>query len=136
MVRLLNESMVPTCTPLNSPNSSNLLSPFNLNGHSDVLSSPFYNNSHISSLTHCVPTSFDSDKSSKSLSSLGLEHLDVQKSLLSSEFHQNDTFTVNYLSIIHTYLPTYHQIITPGRFFYITTFFIISTSTISTSLAS
>ena len=53
-------------------------------------------NSHISSLNHCVPTSFDSDDSSKSLSSLGLEHLDVQKSLLSSEFHQNDTFTVNY----------------------------------------
>ena len=72
-------------------------------------------NSHISSLNHCVPTSFDSDDSSKSLSSLGLEHLDVQKSLLSSEFHQNDTFTVNYNFQSSTpILLSYYHITTPA----------------------
>ena len=86
-------------TPPKSPNSSNLLSPFNPNDHLDIPPSPFHldNNSHISSLNHSsVPTSFDRDNSSKSLSSLGLNnHLDVQDSLLSSEFCQNNTFTVN-----------------------------------------
>ena len=86
-------------TPPNSPNSSNLLSPFNPNDHSDIPPSPFHldNNSHISSLNHSsLPTSFDHDNSSKSLSSLGLNnHLDVQDSLISSEFRQNNTFTVN-----------------------------------------
>ena len=56
------------------------------------------NYSHISSLNHSgVPTSLDPDNSSKSLSSLGLDNYsDVQDSLLPSEFHQNNTFTVNY----------------------------------------
>ena len=96
-------------TPPNSPNSSNLLLPFTPNDHSDIPPSPFHldNNSHISSLNHSsVPTSFDHDNSSKSLSSLGLNnHLDVQDSLLSSEICQNNTFTVN--CNFHTSTPIY-----------------------------
>ena len=52
----------------NSPNSSNLLSPFNPNDHSVIVPSPFHldNNSRISLLNYSsVPKSFDPDNSSR-----------------------------------------------------------------------